>query len=400
MFAYLLYLLVPVVCGGIVVGLYSNDLYQLSPQHPAIQLLPFLLLGSFLLASLRFNRSRYFFSAAAIAFIYFIASINNAHPNVPEHAVRLQLAALFIPLGLTILSELKERGIFTLWGSTRFVIIFLPFITGLFLFHYKPALSSEWLATSPIPVEIAILSSYPQAAWLTVLLCLLIMNGRLFAEPSFTRATLLGGFIGSLAIVHFHSDTLLPELILNAILLLFWIGLIQDSWRMAYIDPLTNLPGRRALNEALLKLSGNYSIAMADIDHFKKFNDRYGHDAGDEVLRMVAAKMKHIDHGGKAYRYGGEEFAIVFNGSEKNQASEAMEAIRQTIESSPFTPRRKDQRRTQRKKKIRNRRNVKITISGGIAQRTAELGTPEDVIRSADKALYRAKKRGRNCVVS
>lgn len=82
---------------------------------------------------------------------------------------------------------------------------------------------------------------------------------------------------------------------------------------MAYQDELTSLPGRRALKEYLLKLGSEYTIAMFDIDHFKKFNDTHGHDVGDQVLRMVASKLATVSGRGKSFRYGGEEFTLVFS---------------------------------------------------------------------------------------
>ena len=84
---------------------------------------------------------------------------------------------------------------------------------------------------------------------------------------------------------------------------------------MAYDDELTGLPARRALNEALTRLRGVYTVAMVDIDHFKRFNDEHGHDVGDQLLRMVGARVGEVRGGGRAFRYGGEEFAVLFPGS-------------------------------------------------------------------------------------
>lgn len=88
------------------------------------------------------------------------------------------------------------------------------------------------------------------------------------------------------------------------------ISVIETSHSMAFRDELTGLPGRRALEEALLKLGSTFSVAMLDIDFFKKFNDRHGDDVGDQVLRMVASKLAKVSGGGKPFRHGGEEFTI------------------------------------------------------------------------------------------
>src|SRR3990167_5951921 len=88
------------------------------------------------------------------------------------------------------------------------------------------------------------------------------------------------------------------------------VSLLQESHRLAFRDELTGLPSRRALEEGLHGLGPAHAIAMVDVDHFKKFNDTHGHDIGDQVLRLVAAQLRKIGGGGKAYRYGGEEFTL------------------------------------------------------------------------------------------
>jgi len=205
---------------------------------------------------------------------------------------------------------------------------------------------------------------------LLMLITLLIMNGRLFAQPTAQRGALFGSLLALLGVLHFKDALLVGSLLTNAALLMFVIALIQESWNMAYIDHLTGLPGRRALNDRLLKLSGTYSIAMMDIDHFKKFNDRYG----------------------------GEEFTIVFPGRAINEVMDSLEGIRERVAASPFHPTRKERRKGAKKKGSRGSRGVKVTISIGVSERNERFPLPADVIKGADKALYRAKKKGRNQV--
>jgi len=83
-----------------------------------------------------------------------------------------------------------------------------------------------------------------------------------------------------------------------------YCGLVATSYRMAYHDDLTGLPGRRAMNEVLLQLGSRYAMAMVDVDHFKRFNDTYGHDVGDQVLRMVASRLGVVSAAGKLFDTG------------------------------------------------------------------------------------------------
>ena len=162
--------------------------------------------------------------------------------------------------------------------------------------------------------------------------------------------------------------------------------------------------GRRALNERLQRLGRSYVIAMADVDHFKKFNDTHGHDVGDQVLRLVASKLSKIGGGGRAYRYGGEEFALVFAGKTLEECMPHLEVIRESIATYNIQLRNQDSRpqddqQGRQKRAGSGATSVSVTVSIGVAERQ-EQRTPEKVLKSADEALYSAKGAGRNCVVA
>jgi len=123
-------------------------------------------------------------------------------------------------------------------------------------------------------------------------------------------------------------------------------SIIENSYFLAYHDELTTLPARRAFNEALLRLEDSYAVAVVDIDHFKKFNDTYGHETGDQVLRLVSAKLASVTGGGRAYRVGGEEFAIVFPGKSVKEVLPHLELLRSVIEVSHFHVRGGHERRS------------------------------------------------------
>ena len=106
---------------------------------------------------------------------------------------------------------------------------------------------------------------------------------------------------------------------------------------MAYLDELTGVPSRRALREDLMKLGNKYVIAMIDIDFFKKFNDKYGHDVGDDVLKLVASNLVKVTGGGKAFRYGGEEFTILFPSKSINDVMPHLESLREQVSKSGYT---------------------------------------------------------------
>ncbi|MDF3935534.1 GGDEF domain-containing protein [Pseudomonas citronellolis] len=177
----------------------------------------------------------------------------------------------------------------------------------------------------------------------------------------------------------------------------------HESYLMAFRDELTGLPGRRALNERFQRLGQQYVVAMVDVDHFKRCNDTHGHDVGDQVLRMVAGRLRRVTGGGKAYRYGGEEFTLVFSGKTLDDCLAHLEAVRESVEGYTMQLRDRDKRprddrqgRSQRQGKAGQ--SISVTVSIGVAERDAVQRNPEDVIKAADQALYAAKSGGRNRV--
>ncbi|MDF9409810.1 GGDEF domain-containing protein [Pelotomaculum isophthalicicum JI] len=145
-----------------------------------------------------------------------------------------------------------------------------------------------------------------------------------------------------------------------------------------------------------------YAIAMLDIDFFKKFNDTYGHDVGDNALRFVATMMKNVTGGGKIYRYGGEEFTIIFPGKGVDDAVPHLEKLRNKISKRGFILR--GQNRPKKKPKnitpSNSSKRLFLTVSIGVSEKTERNKTAEAVLKSADNALYRAKENGRNRISS
>ncbi|MCU1309558.1 MAG: diguanylate cyclase [Candidatus Angelobacter sp.] len=186
--------------------------------------------------------------------------------------------------------------------------------------------------------------------------------------------------------------------------LVIGICVIERSHWIAYHDELTGLPGRRAFNEALAGLGAVYGIAIVDVDHFKKFNDTFGHETGDQVLRKVAASLSKVGAGGSAYRCGGEEFALVFPELGLEDCKYYAEEVRKSIEEDTFFargPSRSNRERPERRTAAARGRHssaveTSVTVSIGLSEPARPNQDVQEVIAAADKALYNAKHLGRN----
>jgi GGDEF domain-containing protein len=206
-------------------------------------------------------------------------------------------------------------------------------------------------------------------------------------------------------------------------LLCLLYGLYRRFWQRAFLDELTGIGNRRSFDDALRSLPPRCCLAMIDIDRFKAVNDTYGHAEGDNVLRWVAARIRRA-FGSAAFRYGGEEFAVLLPETGLEAAQGRLEELRRGLAEAPFVVRRGPDRRGRRKHRRQGEerraagrdrrrtsgpsvsrqpassgsRRLRVTVSVGLsAAEAAE--RPQEALRRADEALYRAKKGGRNRVV-
>jgi diguanylate cyclase (GGDEF)-like protein len=181
------------------------------------------------------------------------------------------------------------------------------------------------------------------------------------------------------------------------------VGLFLLYWQRVYLDELTAIPNRRALDEAMTHLSGPWAMAMVDIDHFKKFNDSYGHDQGDDVLRLVARHLAESTNG-RAYRYGGEEFCVLCPGLDTEAVESLMEGARAGLAKRRFHIRlpkgiRKKTGPPDRGSLTAPTTQVQVTISVGVSRPDKRHPDPAQVMKMADEGLYKAKESGRNKVI-
>lgn len=346
-----------------------------------------------------FRRYRFIYLAIIMGIVYW--NLQLLHSDPPENIALYQaLFGLFLAINITAINFMPEKRLLTMAGLGIFAALVCQLIVGKWLL-----MDFSKTLTSIFGFELDLLIGFVNTTGINTIVLLVYIIGSLVLLGRFihTRSVFESGFLGSLVATAFmmSSNGVQPEAGLYMLItgMVAMGALIQNSYFIAYIDELTELPGRRALNEELSRLRGQYAIAMLDVDHFKKFNDTYGHDLGDQVLRMVASKLAKISGGGKSFRYGGEEFCVIYPGKDMKAAFPYLSGVRQTIDETRMIIRGKDRPKDKpdiMSKRKRPIQELHVTISIGVAEKCNELYGPEDVIKAADKALYVAKEKGRN----
>ena len=353
-----------------------------------------------LLLSIYFNKSKLFVLLLFPLFFDLALAFPNTLFTKLSVTAFWHIAPLVTALGYLLLYALQERGLFSSFGALRTGLGLLILSIGYAgLKYYSPTIQQA-LDT---PILHASLHGMSKAsdfiliiafiALVFIFLISLLFEVQSQKAPFWMLCSQMIPFLFLQESSHFILFSLVTSLIAIS-------ALVHDAYRMAYVDTLTSIPSRRALEERFLHLGSHYSIAMADIDFFKKFNDKFGHDIGDDVLKLVAKELSHIKNGGKAYRYGGEEFTILFSGKKKEDCIMALEEVRERIFRRGFVIRDKNrpEKIPQEVKKAITVKKERLSISLGLAM-SCKGKTPNDILKIADDALYKAKESGRNCLI-
>lgn len=384
----------------------SIDQSSMLTELPSILFIIVLILSHF------FKQGRTGFAALLMLVAYNVIQQRLQSPlSTGSTLFEYYFLALVLPLNLVLLLFLPERSIFTFKAipyHSAFVVqaaVFYWFIKP----EQLPLITALLNSLEPWLLAFGELSVLPTVLF-GLLICAVLTAAilMLFRDEASDQAVLSALLACTLMVVEFDKPWVSVSMFMVCGILLL-VNILKRSHEQAFIDELTCIPGRRALNSDMAQLSGKYTIAMLDIDRFKLFNDTYGHDIGDTVLKMVATQLTMVKGRGKVYRYGGEEFTILFKGKSAQDCVTHLDDIRLLIANYPFQIRQQLERREVQDEKSKESKKtavsmktvekvVQVTISIGVAQGRSSATTPEEVIKAADKLLYKAKEAGRNQV--
>jgi diguanylate cyclase (GGDEF)-like protein len=360
---------------------------------------PFVALAVALFLAGRLQKSRSFFIAGLLAGAFGVLRASALQESAFAHAV----AAAYIPIALTALACARDVPVVSrralLTQLTPAATLLVSVLVAARLNHdgLTPLLTHDFI--DPVYTSWSGLHQTALALWL---LCAGTLAFRAVRSGQPVDAGVAWGALCTALALGTPAGVSRGVWELSAGVALS-VALVEASRVMALHDELTGLPARRALSQGLASLRAPYTIAIIDIDHFKMFNDRHGHDVGDQVLRMVASRLERVGGGGTAFRSGGEEFTVVFPDVGRKEAMPHLESLREVVAAAAFTLRASDRPRSAEGSRQRGRargrgQRLSVTISVGAASPTARTASPEAVVKAADKAMYRAKQNGRNRV--
>ncbi|MCW8336658.1 diguanylate cyclase [Vibrio sp. SCSIO 43135] len=387
-----------------VLGFGMNNVISVTQANLGIAMnLPTVLFLTAIILGHTFNQSRCSMVALAMLITYSLIQYRlQTSLSTGTTLLELSLMSVLLPIACLLTYAFKDSNILTR-TFIYYCAVLLMFIAWSYLIlqHFASGGFDNFIDD--------LLFSVPQVSKLPFVLVLylialsgitaiLVLKNNRIADVVVYSAIVTA----SCTFIFFHvpyvSSTMFS---LSGVLLLVY--LVSASHELAFNDSLTGIPGRHALEMDLKHLGRKYSIAMLDVDHFKSFNDTYGHDTGDDVLKLVASRLALITGRAKVYRYGGEEFTAIFKGKYVDEVLDHLELLRVDIEEYEMSLRniasrpKSDVDGTKKRGKAKKTDTVNITISIGVADSTTD-NKPESVIKAADKALYKAKQTGRNKV--
>ncbi|WP_252026824.1 GGDEF domain-containing protein [Vibrio sp. SCSIO 43136] len=367
--------------------------------------LPYLLFGVALLLCQSFSQGRMGMLAVAMTLAYYFVQTRLQVPlSVGTTRLEFSILAFLLPVACVIVYAFPNKRFFSTSGY-----IYSALMVGFALWGYLTithfTMMDDHALWDGLLFTIEEFSRLPFLAVLYSIIFVGISAIMVLTRNEAIDSSVYSSLLFSTLTFCFFHLAFISSIFFTCAGILLIYNIISTSHKLAFIDQLTEIPSRRALENEMAHLGKHFAIAMLDVDHFKKFNDTHGHDTGDHVLRLVAKKMRATRGNAKVYRYGGEEFTVLFKGKDSEDTLEFLEELRESIAEYDMVVRNKSQRPKDDKVGSANRssgsrdKTVKVTISIGVAD-TSHSRSPYKVLKVADEALYKAKKKGRNCVVA
>ncbi len=375
-----------------------------------VQTVLFLSIGMSFFISVWFRLDELFFLIFLSLCVYVVVGYFAFTPqleNTYYHQLGFPLICILYPLNVYAMFHISPKDS-VFWSFLKnFIILMIEVAVIYFFTYFIPVLfGAQFVALFQTKISALLNFTFgltelsftlPLVSVLIFVMCFILLALKKLSKSTQIQASILSLFFITYVSFFFVDNRFVFPLCYLAGSANVLFSLLQVSHKMAFLDELTNVAGRRALMTELKKIEKeDYSLAMIDIDFFKRLNDSYGHEVGDQGLRMIAASLAEHSCGGTLYRYGGEEFVLLFPHCKLDEILDNLENARELISNANFFLRPKKNAQTMTGSPYLA--SIKITLSVGVTQKR-DGQSYDDVINIADQALYKAKQTGRNKTV-
>jgi diguanylate cyclase (GGDEF)-like protein len=363
--------------------------------------LPYFVLGFGLIFGWYFSSTRMILSLVSLALADRALALFPLSGNDPSSISRTVFSAssFLLPLNFLAFCILKEEAIGTLRGAARIIPILIQPILVLWLCYPEQEELAAALQMPYLPVVSTTWTPVPQAS----LLAFLVAGAMHITRFALRREPMDGGATWALAAVflayHGNQFAWQPTNFFSTAGLILFVTLVQSSYQRTYRDDLTGIAGRVAYDEATAQIGKQCSIAVLAIDQLKLYAGTHGKPVVEQILKLVAPKVQATCQGGQVFRVSGEELTLLFNNQSAMEVLVTLDKVRRVISSTSLFLRGRDRvwedsRGT--KSPGGKDRELPITVSIGVAEKSSHEVSLSLVLKAAYRALYEAKSAGGN----
>ena len=362
-------------------------------------LYPPVLYGTGLFLAWRFRRSRV---AAVLLGLFMMDVLLRPSSSTLEPGVGSVWDAsgvLFLFL-MPVVAAMKDRGVLSHRGLIQVAIILAGLAGGLMVWAVRPEFLS-WTWRSFLPWDL----SGPQlsdAALIVGLLALSFTGGLAIWRGHRLDKGFFWIVVALLFALGGGPESVESTVYLTMAGFMLIVNLLEKSYALSLRDSVTQLPARRAMRHEIRRAGSSYALALVGVDHYKTLYDRYGRDASDLVIKKIANHLRMMGRHARAFRYSGENFALVFAGKGRNEVLGELENLRADIEDFRFaiSPKVAGNGKSEGARYPSVRWSLTVTV--GVAERGEKSGrwsaSYRAINRAAHSALHRGQKSGGNTV--
>ena len=360
-----------------------------------------LLFGIVLGIYLRHSRILFALLLLALADMALLHLSAGAAASADVGRIMFNAVALLLPLNLLALSLITERRLLISREFVRLILVLLQVFGLSWIGLPENAAIAASLESSFVDPRYTAWTPLAQPALAAFGTALVLQLARFVSYRNPVDRGFFWALVSSFIALHGMRAGWSPTNFLATAGLILIIAAYAEVYQSTYYDDLTGMRGRVALDQALCNLGSQYSIAVIDVDGMKPLNQAHGYAVGNQVLRMLSAKLAAMDGDGDAFRSNGNRFTVIFRNKSVTDVLPRLDELRQAVAASPITLR----TRTRFFRRLfrpaaggSSPTQVSVTVSIGAAERDERRTTQEQVVKASEVALARAKSDGRNRV--